>query len=506
MNLNKLVQGESKLTSEINIAFIPLDNRPVSYVLPAQIAELNKTVKVFRPPREYVGGLYNISNIDNILSWLEETCDQNNINIIICSLDTIAYGGLVASRRSNDSDELIKGRIEKLKSILLAEKNKNNTKIYAFSSIMRISNNNCNEEEKTYWNKYGELIFRYSYMAHQKVLGVKVDEDELGSAKYAIPSKILDDYMNTRERNYTINVSYLDWVSENILDFLVFSQDDTAEYGVNVMESASMGAEIKSKSLDSKVKVETGTDEIPTDLTVKSIVDLLDEKVSIAPVLSTKNGNNIISRYENRPIYQSIIGQSLLCGVVLSDDFDNADIELLVHTPESKQNDHSMKIYDEPESKDAVTRCMNFINKSNKPVILVDIAYANGADNALVSELIKDNQKLSKLYAYAGWNTTGNALGSAISMGVSRFLAEKTGNFDTENFKKLLTTRFADDWAYQSIVRQKLKESINDRDLGLLSDKLKPFIEDLAAKLGLNIDKVDLLFPWNRSFEVEITL
>ena len=33
------------------------------------------------------------------------------------------------------------------------------SQIYAFSSIMRISNNNINQEEKEYWNKYGKKIF-----------------------------------------------------------------------------------------------------------------------------------------------------------------------------------------------------------------------------------------------------------------------------------------------------------------------------------------------------------
>ena len=50
-----------------------------------------------------------------------------------------------------------------LKNIL----QKKHAQVYAFSSIMRISNNNVNEEEKEYWNLYGKKIFKYSYDYHK---------------------------------------------------------------------------------------------------------------------------------------------------------------------------------------------------------------------------------------------------------------------------------------------------------------------------------------------------
>lgn len=110
-------------------------------------------------------------------------------------LDTVAYGGLISSRRSTDTFDKIYKRIEKLKDIL-SEKN---AKIYAFSSIMRISNNNINEEEKEYWNKWGKKIFNYSFCM-----------DKFGTVcKNEVPSDILDDYLATRRRNFEINKTYL---------------------------------------------------------------------------------------------------------------------------------------------------------------------------------------------------------------------------------------------------------------------------------------------------------
>ena len=56
------------------------------------------------------------------------------------------------------------------KSTFIAELMNNKGKIYAFSSIMRISNNNVNEEEKEYWSDYGTKIFEYSYNFHKECI------------------------------------------------------------------------------------------------------------------------------------------------------------------------------------------------------------------------------------------------------------------------------------------------------------------------------------------------
>ena len=107
--------------------------------------------------------------------------------------------------------------------------NQKKCKIYAFSSIMRISNNNYNIEEKKYWSKYGKKIFKYSFETHR--FG-----RESGVSR-SIPKDILEDYLETRKRNFRINKIYLNWQKEGLFDTLVFSKDDCAQYGFNVHEA-----------------------------------------------------------------------------------------------------------------------------------------------------------------------------------------------------------------------------------------------------------------------------
>ena len=144
----------------IRIAFVPIDNRPICYSFSADIASISTELELILPPRSMLGGLNTTANTDGLFAWLE---NLKNVDLLILSLDTITYGGLVSSRRCNETFEEIKKRVEKIAEVI----KKNNIKTYAFSSVMRISNNNVNEEEKLYWNEYGTKLFEYSYKFHE---------------------------------------------------------------------------------------------------------------------------------------------------------------------------------------------------------------------------------------------------------------------------------------------------------------------------------------------------
>ena len=144
----------------MKICFIPIDNRPVCYNLAKEIARIDEEITLYIPPRKLLGDLKKNADITGLYTWLNQIPE---VDSIILSLDTIAYGGLIPSRRSPEYFEDIKDRLLDFKEILSTKK----AKIYAVSSIMRISNNNCNEEEKEYWSKYGKKIFEYSYEKHK---------------------------------------------------------------------------------------------------------------------------------------------------------------------------------------------------------------------------------------------------------------------------------------------------------------------------------------------------
>lgn len=448
----------------MKLCVIPIDNRPVCYNLIKEIAKIDRGIELFIPPRNMLGGLKKDADVVGLYSWLNQLPE---VDAIVLSLDTIAYGGLIPSRRCPDSYEDILSRIYDFKEVLETKK----SKIYAVSSIMRISNNNCNEEEKEYWDKYGKYIFEYSYTKHQYASNLGLESP----VKRLIPPNILADYKRTRSRNFKINQVYLQWAKEGFFDTLIFSKDDCAQYGFNVMEAEhleKMGG-----------KVITGADEIPLSLISRA----LECDMTVKPVFTEPDYKDLISNYEDVSIEKCVHNQLKFAGIGIKEE--GYDIELIINNFKKEQGEIVMK-------RDTEQFSGQFIPPET-PYMTADVRNANGADNNFVTELL-NNFRYRGFYGYSGWNTSANSLGSLICCAKIKFRAEKNGTYDDNAFKKVQMIRFLDDWGYQANIRQEIEEPCN------IQPKMKPFEERISQILDLPI-RNEYFFPWNRLFEVEVS-
>lgn len=434
----------------MKIAFLPIDNRPVCYTLAKYIAQIDESIEFFLPPRECLGDLTKTADIENLISWLE---NLPKVDSLILSLDTLVYGGLIPSRRSTETLEELKKKLARIKPLL------RNKKVYAFSSIMRISNNNYNEEEKEYWSKFGKKIFEYSFSG--------------GVNKADIPDEILDDYLATRKRNFEVNKIYLAWQKEGLFDTLIFSKDDCAEKGFNVEEAKEL------EKIGGKTK--TGADEIPLSLLARSIY----KKIKVFPEFLEPDCKNLISNYEDVSIEKSVLGQLELAGFEVSSP-DDADIVLIVNNFRNKQGELVMGWATEPFDGKLVL--------PDKPFAVADVRFANGADNAFVEQLL-EKIDLANFYGYAGWNTSANTLGSLLCAMKVKWQAKQ---YNPQAFAKLELVRFLDDWAYQANVRAQIEKPIDIRNL------MQPYETRLNNVLKLAPSKLDYTYPWKRKFEVEV--
>jgi hypothetical protein len=450
----------------MNIAFIPIDNRPVCYTLPKQICALNDKIKIFMPDRELLGGLKKCANVEKIFEWFN---GLENIDVVVACLDTIAYGGLIPSRRSNESFEEIKNRVEKFRELLHGKK------VFAFSSVMRISNNNVNQEEKEYWNKYGKKIFNYSYQLDKTGLA---NSDE-------IPEEILKDYLATRKRNFEINKLYLNWDFET----LVFSKDDCAEFGLNVREAKEL------EKLGGFVK--TGADEIPLTLLARAINTngefvQNNNKIKIAPIFLAPKYKHLISNYEDVSIEKSVLGQLELSGCEVCSE-NEADILLYVNNFENHQGEIVMDIDTKPFSGDW--------HEPQKPYIIADVRFANGADNAFVEKIFETGLGRNFL-GYSAWNTSANSLGSLICEATAIWYQLK----NSKGFNHYVNIiRFLDDWGYQANVRQVLRQYSFDEAKKFVKSLMQPFEQKVFEQFGIKYD-TNYSFTWDRLFEVEVEL
>lgn len=487
------------MTTKESIALLPLDNRPVSYLLPKQIADFSG-IDLILPERKYLGDLKNGADLEYVGSWLRDVETRRSVSLLMISLDSYIYGGLVQSRKHSFPMDTLRKRVEFIKGL------KNISK-YGFSTILRISNNNSNEEEKEYWKDYGEKIFKWSELMYKVGRGIKEEgitheqliENWYQSSKQ-IPSDILADYKSLRDKNLTINISWLESLHEKLFEYLIFCQDDSSRYGMNVVEAEYLKKQIKNHNFSNLTKVISGTDEIPLVLLTKAALKECKIKPTISLYFNSIEGKEQLPRYESSSIYNSVLEQIEILDLEVK-DVKNSDIVLSVHLSDTYQGDHILKEKPKTDTKENINKLVNLIKKINMPFILLDLAYANGADPNLIERLFQRENKniIDKyLYGYAAWNTCSNSTGTALAMGINRFVAEKGDLFNLEKFKRCLLTRLLDDYAYQAKIRHlNIKEEV-------VNEKMKDYSYTFSKLLDLSDINVKCTLPWKRSFEVEI--
>ncbi len=227
-------------------------------------------------------------------------------------------------------------------------------------------------------------------------------------------------------------------------------------------------------------------------------------------------GGATVPSYSDEPISASIADAIAAAGGMAVTSPEKADLVLAVNTnPNGKTyeaNDRANDGTAREGTKFMASIVEDYVN-AGYPVGVADIAYANGADNALMQEL-KSRGLLFKLRAYAGWNTATNSTGFVLGEGML------THRMKDDAVDDLLLTRYLDDWAYQANVRNVLARQLTwlrgEGVYGSLDSK-REAVESRARRFLIrfaeeNLPPLDGLadltvsFPWNRMFEADITL
>jgi hypothetical protein len=537
---------------------MPMDDRPVNYDYPRYLSRA-AGLEVMLPPRELLGNPWRASRHPELVDWLAHAVPQADGAVI--AIDALAYGGLIPSRTSTESVATVLGRLNLIKDLKAAHREK---MLLASSTVMRICRNNSSEEEKPYWATYGSRMFRLSSLEHKTELGeaTPAEKDEMGALHREIPDEVYDDYRRGRARNHAVNRAMLDWVEEGVFDYLLLPQDDTADYGWNVAEARSLQALIRARHLGERAITYPGADEVGCLLLARFACRQAGFAPKVWPRYSGLGGASVVTAYEDRPFGELLKAHLAPLGGIVAESPQDADLSLFINAPVESQGHgdsqwlilrgvdevrkrlppkfhgwlerftdtagyrYTRREMESPgRNPEEFLRALRSALGAGRPVALADVAYVNAAD-IILGELLRQLPQVTELAGYGGWNTAGNTLGTVLAQSVIRILALRHGRTREQEAAHLefLFLRFLDDDLYQGNERTRcMVEDLPALDIEPTQEKLPDyrvaeierrvdarlrqaagelrvlFLQSKAAR-DVRIDKVHL--PWRRLFEV----
>ena len=493
------------------LLFVPLDNRPVS--LEYTVESFRKAgVTVETPPLALLSSDRQNGDPDKLLQWLD--AHAKGADGAVVSTDSLIYGGLVPSR----THELSESTLEARTKALLAFKTKHpGVPLYGFATIMRSPKWSSAPAEPAYYGQYGPKLFQWGALRDRNPLGLlkKKEKKELQQLEAEIPADIRKDLLDRRWKNLTVLRNLADGLGQGSLDYLLLGRDDSAPYS-EAHRDAAVLLEGVDKAYGYKLRSFSGADELGMTLLNRALNKARGVTPLVYAYYNEGKGPETVASYEDSPIRTSYRQHVLAAGGYPAQFDKRADLVLGIYTPftgvtvgaDTAANTDAL---DEPGQR-FLTRTRDYVNQGRN-VGLADIAFGNGGSNALVKGLFEAPKQDSlgyQLGSYAGWNTASNGLGYALGQGLLRpYLSDA-------DRKDLLTVRYLDDWAYQSNVRQEVRQELvwpQKWTNGKLTDDQTKQAEQLVTEkmkttaepvLGKKVEQYEYKLPWHRAFEIDV--
>ena len=329
-----------------------------------------------------------------------------------------------------------------------------------------------------------------------------------------IPKEALADWMGRREKNYAVNEYLIDLLRKRgTFRYLTLGRDDNAPFSQTHLESRHLteaGADLGK----SRFQTMAGIDEIALLMLTRAVNEQRNEIPFVYPRYNWGRGADTVPAYSDEKISTSVSDAVLAAGGMLVRAPENADVVLTLNTNPDGRTYEANAVMNDGVQREGTMYFADLVADyvaKGYPVAVADIAFANGADNALMAELQRRGL-LYKIQAYAGWNTPTNSSGFALGEGML------VRHMDGDSVDHLLTTRYLDDWAYQANIRNTIARQLTwlrgDGFYGSLGTKMDAvsmrssrmmnrFIEENLPPIA-EVDTVTVTFPWNRMFEADI--
>lgn len=496
------------MKSKKSVLMLPLDERPCNYLFPLELMRDNPEYRLIMPERERLGKMKTPADPDYIKSFLLSHATEAQIAVI--SVDMLLYGGLLYGRLHHFSAEELCERL----SVLRALKERNPAlKIYAFQLIMRCPQYSSSEEEPDYYEDCGREIFLLGEAYHKRKLGLAVDEEKIEEYEKKTAG-VLDDYLARRKLNTEMNLRTVDLLGD-VVDYLVIPQDDSSLYGFIKEDQQRIYGYVQKCKKEHLVQSYPGADEVGMTLVCRAVLKDRGECPSIELLFNTEGVPQMVPKFEDRELGQSLRSQIAAAGCRLAGEGENPDFILAVSGVEEtqleapEQENGGGAYYKDRRLSDFVERIVREI-RAGKKVAVADVAYGNGGDLKLAALLEGAGISLDVL-TYGGWNTSGNTLGTVISAAALSAVFGKT-----EGMKRFLALRYYEDVGFCAHSRLYAARRLDEygcvyRNLGdkgkeiseLVRNETEDYLKGLMPSLVRKYEINGCKMPWNRMFETE---
>ena len=415
-------------TLSSRVLLVPLDSRPPCRQHVVDLGRIGG-LDVVTPPAECMDYYSQPSDTRAMRGWLMEEAKPGDA--VIVSIDQLLYGGLLAAREGQAPEAKQDELVAYLQSFHAAHPD---VPVYAFSILPRLTPQDTIDG-------YDE---RRALIAYSRLVGRKA-------------AKISDQSLATYEahfaENAALNEKLVTLTKDGTLTRLVLGQDDGEPYGIPNIEKSSIQLTIQSLGLtEQQVFLTHGADEIAQTLLAAYVCTRNNYHPNVFVAATDPNAKARVMPYmavDCETVAEEKI--RLIGGTVASSEAD-ADLTLFLaandsdegsldtrqaavryltnslekpadeNTSHSKRNDTNGPFVAHTNASGTTeanptngTSVIGAASNAGRPIALVDLSKHFDATEPLLPLLLARDVPVTRLAAYAGWNTTSNAIGTALA-------------------------------------------------------------------------------------------
>ncbi len=490
------------------VAFVPLDDRPVTYQLPRMLGAL-AGIGVLTPPRTNIGRYLEPGDPAAILRWLASGATAD-AGAFVVSSDMIAYGGLVAARtpETAGNDALVR-----LRRLAALRDERPGASLDVFGTIMRLAPTGVPDigQARGYYATGATVDAIAAYANLPDPPQTDEQREKASRLRAQIGAATLDGYLAARARDRDVDLFILQLAAEGSFDRVVLGQDDAGPQGLHLRDVAALGAALRAWHLQERASIEPGADELGMVLVARAFARAARWEPRVHIVYSRADAPLVNDRLEYVPIDVTISRLIAASGARRVDS--GGDLDLYVRVAGNAAADESAFV-------DGIVGAA----AAGSSVAVADLTFLDGPSpsaeqQALVKALL-ERGAAARIDAFASWNTTANTVGTALATAIAAGSGRRLGTYDRRAHAQFMLNRYIDDYAFHQFVRPELNAQLRaaGTDTSLLLPqiarrassqnraRLWPLALELARQLYPEYRDGGLVItlPWDRTFETEL--